>query len=218
MEIAVKETLTEAILERLAQDIVSGALPPEQNLRIEQLKEQYGVGASPLREALTKLTSLGFVTNETRRGFRVAPLTKKDLDDLTRVRQLIETEALREAMAVAGANWEMEIAGAFAKLSLAVTRQRDSAGEAQRMIEQAHKDFHVALLGACTSPRLMELQSTLYDQASRYRHVILAGAHELDGFVECHEALMRLTLAGDADVAAQALRDHLATTSQDVYG
>ncbi|WP_162831512.1 GntR family transcriptional regulator [Paraburkholderia caffeinilytica] len=218
MEILVKETLTEAILERLVEDIVSGVLPPEHNLRIEQLKEQYGIGASPLREALARLTSLGFVTNETRRGFRVAPLSQADLSDLTRMRQLVETEALREAIAAGNANWEMEIAGSFAKLSLAVTRHYDAPAEARRTIEIAHKSFHTALLGACRSQRLMELQSTFYDQASRYRHVILADAQELDGFVERHETLMRTVLGRDAEAAAAALSEHLAITPQEVYG
>jgi len=218
MEILVKETLTEAILERLVEDIVSGVLPPEHNLRIEQLKEQYGVGASPLREALARLTSLGFVTNETRRGFRVAPLSQGDLADLTRMRQLIETEALREAIAAGNADWEMEIAGSFAKLSLAVTRHYDAPAEARSTIEMAHKSFHAALLGACRSRRLMDLQATFYDQASRYRHVILADAQELDGFVERHEALMRSVLGRDAEAAVTALSEHLAITPQDVYG
>lgn len=218
MEILVKETLTEAILERLVEDIVSGVLPPEHNLRIEQLKEQYGIGASPLREALARLTSLGFVTNETRRGFRVAPLSKSDLADLTRMRQLVETEALREAIAAGNADWEMEIAGSFAKLSLAVTRHYDAPAQARSTIETAHKSFHTALLGACRSRRLMDLQSTFYDQASRYRHVILADAQELDGFVERHEALMRAVIGRDIKVATATLSEHLAITPQEVYG
>lgn len=64
----------------------------------------------------------------------------------------------------------------------------------------------------------MDLQATFYDQASRYRHVVLADAQELDGFVERHEALMRSVLGRDAEAAVAALSAHLAITPQDVYG
>jgi GntR family transcriptional regulator, carbon starvation induced regulator len=217
MDTRSKETLTEAILERLVEDIVSGVLPPERNLRIEQLKEQYEIGASPLREALSRLTTLGFVTNETRRGFRVAALSQDDLLDLTRLRVLIESEALRDAIRAGDAEWEMEIAGTFAKLSMAVSRAYTSPDDARRTIEQAHKRFHAALLDACRSQRLMELQSTFYDQASRYRHVILAGAQTLDGFVDEHEALMQTVLKRDSEGAIAALSEHLWITPRDVY-
>lgn len=218
MEDLVKETLTEAILERLVQDIVSGVLPPEHNLRIEHLKEQYGVGASPLREALSRLTSLGFVTNETRRGFRVAPLSQNDLLDLTRMRVLVESEAVRDAIATGGAEWEMEIAGTFARLSLALTRVYDSSEDAHKTMEAAHKSFHTALLGACRSRRLMALHSTFHDQASRYRHVILAGAPLLDDFIEEHETLMQAVLSRDPVCAVATLSGHLQITPRNVYG
>lgn len=218
MDPGTKETLTEAILARLVEDIVSGALPPEHNLRIEQLKEQYQVGASPLREALSRLTSLGFVTNETRRGFRVAPLSPEDLLDLTRMRVLVEAEALRDAIANGDTHWEMEIAGSFAKLSMAVSRPYARPEEARHTIESAHKSFHTALLGACRSHRLMELQSIFYDQANRYRHVILADAQTLDGFVERHEALMLTVLKREPEQAVELLAEHLEITPRDVYG
>nr|WP_160327491.1 GntR family transcriptional regulator [Burkholderia ambifaria] len=218
MSTETKETLTEAVQERLIEDIVSGILEPGQNLRIEVLKDQYDVGASPLREALSRLTSLGFVTNETRRGFRVAPMSEEDLADLTRLRQMVEAEALRESITTHDPIWEMELAGSFAKLSLASTRQYGDPAVARRMIEAAHRQFHRALVGACRSPRILALQELLYDQASRYRHSIVDAAQTLDGFVESHNTLMNAALGQDLDVALRALHDHIAITPQVVYG
>ncbi|MDR8726371.1 GntR family transcriptional regulator [Burkholderia pseudomultivorans] len=218
MDPGTKETLTEVILERLSEDIIDGVLPPGHNLRIEQLKEQYDVGASPLREALSRLTSLGLVTNETRRGFRVAPLSEADLLDLTRMRILVESEALRDAISSGKADWEMEIAGTFARLALAVGRSYESPNDARKTIELAHKQFHMALLAACRSQRLKQLQSTFYDQANRYRHVILSHAQQLDGFIERHEALMETVLKRDPEESIALLSEHLAITPHDVYG
>jgi GntR family transcriptional regulator, carbon starvation induced regulator len=218
MSTEAKETLTEAVQERLIDDIVSGVLEPGQNLRIEVLKDQYEVGASPLREALSRLTSLGFVTNETRRGFRVAPMSEADLADLTRLRQIVEAEALQESIALHDPLWEMELAGSFAKLSLAATRQYGDPIVARRMIEAAHRQFHRALVGACRSPRILSLQEVLYDQASRYRHLIVDTAQTLDGFIESHNVLMNAALGPDVNVALRALHDHIAITPRVVYG
>jgi DNA-binding GntR family transcriptional regulator len=109
------ETLAQIAIERLIGDIVAGALKPDAKLRIEELKERYDMGASPLREALFRLASLGFVTNSTRRGFRVAPMSRSDLEDITLVRQTIEAAALRRAMVSGSDDWEVGIVAALAK-------------------------------------------------------------------------------------------------------
>src|SRR5262245_1055433 len=69
------QTLTEQVLDRLRDDIVSGRLAASEKLRVQDLSERYGVGASPLREALSRLTADGLVENESNRGFRVAPMS-----------------------------------------------------------------------------------------------------------------------------------------------
>ena len=79
-------TLGESIYERLRNDIIAGRLEPTAKLRIEELRETYETSASPLREALNRLAGEGFVTAEGQRGFYVAPISLKELDDITRLR------------------------------------------------------------------------------------------------------------------------------------
>ena len=54
-----EQTLTTSVLERLRSDIIKGRLLPAQRLRFEELKSTYGVGLSPLREALMRLVADG---------------------------------------------------------------------------------------------------------------------------------------------------------------
>src|SRR6185369_8530624 len=56
---------------RLRDDIISGALVPAEKLRIEHLRQRYGIGASALREALSRLVSDGLVECEAQRGYWV---------------------------------------------------------------------------------------------------------------------------------------------------
>src|SRR4029078_3398590 len=66
---------------RIRGDIVFGRLRPAQKLRLEGLKEDYGVSVSTLREILSRLAAEGFVLAEGRRGFEVAPVSADNLKE-----------------------------------------------------------------------------------------------------------------------------------------
>ena len=75
---------------RIRTDIIFGRLRPDQKLRLEALKDDYGVSVSTLREILSRLTSEGFVVAEGRRGFEVAPVSAANLKELADLRILLE--------------------------------------------------------------------------------------------------------------------------------
>ena len=91
-------TLTEQTYSLLREDIIEGRLAPGSKLRIEHLRTQYGIGAGTLREALTRLVSDALVSTEGQRGFSVTPIAMSDLEDITRLRVHIETDALRQSI------------------------------------------------------------------------------------------------------------------------
>lgn len=211
-----KETLTEVAIQRLTNDIVEGVLVPEQKLLIAELKQNYRMGASPLREALARLSSLGFVTFDRRRGFRVAPVSRADLDDITLTRQIVETAALRRAMADGGDDWEVGVVAAYTRLELVVGRCADAGCDATEL-ESTHKQFHTALIAGCGSQRLTDLHSIYYDQASRYRQVMLERTHALNDFLTSHKRLATTVLSRKADEACAMLSEHISITQKMVY-
>ena len=87
-------TSSEEALRLLQRDIVLGSLKPDSKLKIRVLKERYGIGSSPMREALAQLSAQGLVNQYSQRGFRVPPLSAAHLADITRSRQLVEVEAV----------------------------------------------------------------------------------------------------------------------------
>lgn len=214
-ENSAKETLTEVAVQRLTADIVDGVLEPEQKLLIADLKKNYGMGASPLREALAQLSSLGFAVFDRRRGFRVAPISRDDLEDITLTRQTLETAALRRAIALGGDEWEVGIIAAYARLQRVVARCADGGDCGE--LETTHKQFHTALIAGCRSRRLVELHGNLHDQASRYRQVMLKRTVDLNDFLMSHERLATTVLARKADEACAMLSDHMAITLRKVY-
>ncbi|MFD1626848.1 GntR family transcriptional regulator [Azospirillum griseum] len=212
-----EDTLANVAVQRIIDDIVSGQLEPCAKLRIESLKEQYGMGASPLREALSRLSTLGFVTNESHRGFRVAPMSQADLEDITLNRRMVEREALLRSLTRDDDEWEVGVVAAYTRLERTVERLRTGQGADGADLERAHKQFHTAIVAHCGSPRLLGLHDTLYDQAQRYRRLMMRGIQDLDEFLAHHTALLKALLGGDADAAVHALTDHLNLTLTSVY-
>ena len=92
-------------------------------LRLEALRQRYGLSFSPLREALMRLQSERLVLSTALRGFSVAPLSREEMEDATETRILIECEALRRSMRDGDDDWEAGIVAAFHALSLQVERQ-----------------------------------------------------------------------------------------------
>lgn len=210
-------TLAEKAYDALRRDIVSGALKPGAPLRMAQLSDRYGMGFSPLREALNRLQAERLVTSVALKGFSVAPLSMAEMWDATNTRSLIESRALRLSIEQGGDEWEAGIVGALHALLLQAARGTASEDDA-RALEARHHAFHHALLSACGSGWLMEFFQRLYVESERYRHPMLAprpGEPARDVQAE-HEALAKATLARDADLACALLADHYRRTAQRV--
>ena len=79
-------TLNASVLTQMRADIIACRLMPNDRLRVEALRERYGMGTSPIREALMRLEAEGLVELEQNKGFRVAEVSRENLIDLMRTR------------------------------------------------------------------------------------------------------------------------------------
>lgn len=213
-------SLTESAYRNIRADIIVGRFPSGAKLQIDDLKARYGLSASPLREALARLISQGFVSVESQRGFRVALMSADDLADITLARQVVEIAALKRAIERGDDAWEADILGAYHRLDRYVARLDGKPIENFAEFGELHKAFHVALIAACASPRLLDEQSRLYDQAERYRHGMMQTyivAPEFGVMME-HRQLMELVLARNSEAALAMLHHHLSHTYDFCYG
>ena len=83
------ETAGEKAYRRVRNDIIFGRLAPSQKLRLEALKDAYGISVTTLRELLNRLTSEGLVIAESARGFEVAPVSADNFKELASLRLLL---------------------------------------------------------------------------------------------------------------------------------
>lgn len=210
-------TLAEAAYRRLRQDIVAGVFAPSQPLRLELLKQRYGLSFSPLREALNRLQTERLVATAPLRGFSVAPVSIEEMWDATETRILIECEALRRSIAQGNDDWEAGIVASFHALDLQV-RRRAAGGIAEEeliALETRHQDFHRALIAHCRSRRLIGIADQLYVETQRYRLPTLSGqnpAASRDVALE-HRQIMDAALARRSEEAIGLLAAHYRRTS-----
>ena len=213
-----EETLGERAASLIERDILSGALAPGLRLGVHALSDAYAIGTTPVREGLSRLVARGIVTAVGQRGFRVADVSRADLEDITRVRVLVETEALAASMAGGGDAWEVGIVAALHRLRLCLERAPEGMAEGSEEFDRCHRQFHRALLAGCGSARLLALHDDLYAQAYRYRRVMMNRLGAPERFLQTHEALAELVLARQTEAAQEGLARHLDQTLATVYG
>lgn len=208
-QVKAPRTLEAIARQRVADDILTGALAPKARLKIRELGERYDIGASPLREALSRLVADGLVTVESNKGFRVAPLSLRELAHITEMREIVETEAFRRAVARGDERWEADIVAGFHVLSRAIDRYDHRDRAARLDWETQHRAFHRRLVEGCGNPRLIRSVETLHRDLQRYRTILQMTEMSAERLRFIHEELMRVAVDRDLDAAGPIMRRHV---------
>src|SRR5438034_2395900 len=183
---------------RIRTDIVFGRLRPGQKLRLEGLRESYGVSVSTLREILNRLAAEGFVLAEGRRGFEVAPISAENLKELAGLRLLLESHAMGVSFANADVEWEGRVVSAHHKLASTERLMEEGIGELEQW-KRYDGEFHQALISNCGSRVLLETYATVFDKYFRYQMVSFQYRGGEPAFH--HKALLESELRRDAESA-----------------
>ena len=205
-------SLTSRIYHRIRSDIIVGALEPGLKLKIEELRQTYGTGASPVREALSLLTSDRLVERIDQRGFRVAHVSAGAFNELLKTRCWLEERALRESIAHGGKDWEEGVVLAHYRLSRTPRSTTSKTFVANADWEELHRLFHRALISACGSSTLMRFCEQLYDENIRYRNLAGPSAYPKRDVNKEHEDIVTAALDRDADLAVARLTAHYQET------
>jgi len=202
--------MTDAVYRQLRNDIIQGTLIPGSKLKIDLLRGEYDVGATPVREALSRLTSSGFVITEGQRGFRVAPVSIEDLTDITEMRITLELKALRKSILTGGDDWESNVVASYYQLSklekLDISKNLDQWDE-------RNQAFHSSLISECSSKWLMHFYNILYDQHRRYRNISLSDRGDKRDVHSEHKRIYEAALERDADTACKETESHIRLTA-----
>tara|TARA_R110000824_G_scaffold3384_2_gene16106 strand:+ start:34619 stop:35323 length:705 start_codon:yes stop_codon:yes gene_type:complete len=210
---APRQNLAISAYQQLKHDIIRGRYAPEQKLLMSHLKEQYGASTGPLREALSQLVADRLVVAISQRGYRVAPMSLAELNDIYDARAQLEGLILRLAIERGDDDWEAMVLATAHRL--AKVTDVSTPDELLDIWDQRHKAFHTAIASGCNSPHLLQMRDTLFNQVERYRHLWLQetvmSPQALELKRQEHAALVEVILARDTAQADSLMRDHLMT-------
>ena len=192
------DKLHDQVFQRLCTLLREGEFTPGKAVPVAQVSKAFGVSAMPVREALTRLTALGVLTNVSGRSVGVPDVSPEDLADLRNVRLELECTATRWAVQNSDDGFLADLESILGDLHRAETDQ-DEKG----FIKNNYA-FHFRLYQQAYSPILLEIIDTLWLRVSP--HLYFAGGakrHRMSN--EEHRTIIEAVRVGDPDAACAAL-------------
>lgn len=189
----------------LRREIVACRLAPGARLTEAELTERFGIGKASLRIALQRLSQEGFVASIPRQGYRVVPVTLRDVEEVFALRLALEPLA---AQLAAGHVDRAELEA----LERACRHRSDAAMRDQ--IDQfldANRRFHMAIAEASGNRRLCRMLSELLDEMSRLVALGFGAENERPNIEQDHLSLIDHLAAGRGEAAAEVARHHIET-------
>ena len=160
-----KKTKADIAAEMIKNDILSGNIAPKTQLKIQDISKKYKIGSTPIREALNKLTQTGLIEEKPLKGFFVTPLSSHEIQDLFKIRRLIEIEAFKLAMKNGDDAWEGSVISEAHQLKKMLKNHEQHTLEE---ISSKGAKLWSTMMSACGSPTLMKIQKKLWEQCQRY--------------------------------------------------
>lgn len=196
-------SLREQVEEALASQIVTGEIEPGEVLTAPTLASQFGVSATPVREALLTLQRRGFLEPIRNKGFRVTEVSHEELRELAQVRLLLECPPMRDLAGSIPAALDAELRGLADEIvaSAAEGRLQDYLAADTR--------FHLLLIDLVGNEHLTRLVRELRQQTRLGGLVTLAESEVLVESSKEHARLLDLLAAGDGAGAESLMRQHI---------
>ncbi|HYX84123.1 MAG TPA: GntR family transcriptional regulator [Gaiellales bacterium] len=199
------QSLADAVADHLREAINGGVYGPGERLVERTLSAQLGVSHIPVREALTRLEEEGLVVRLPRRGARVARLSPESLAEISSLRVLLEGFVVRRVLE----RWTPAVERELQRLvdrMIAAARRGDVS-----TVLQLDQRFHQRLWRQADHSILLEVSAHMRGRINRFLRAAtqaLAPA-DLVAHAESHQKLLEVIAAGDADAAADAMRNHI---------
>jgi GntR family carbon starvation induced transcriptional regulator len=192
-------TVHETVYERLKDDILHGRLYGR--LRFSPLQTRYEASVGPLREALSRLEAEGLIETEKHKWLRVPQITCADFEDLLAIRIMIEQQCVVNSIKNGDDEWAAALVASYHMLELATKKENPDLDLVNR--RKRHDNFHLCVVSACSSPRLLWIRGVLRSQAERYLNVAFAQPLGNDQrMLSRHSQILKAAIERRADDAA----------------
>lgn len=196
-------TLREQALEQLRAALLGGELQPDVTYSVPALTEEFGVSATPIREAILDLAKEGLIVTVPNRGFRVVKASPETVAQVAAVRKLIEVPA---TVAVAASLTESDL---HTLLALAKNVKSYAVKKDMRSYLRADRKFHESIMQFTGNPVLVELSESLRAKARLHALPSVVATGKLVESADEHLALVEAMRAGDNDAIRTISSHHI---------
>jgi DNA-binding GntR family transcriptional regulator len=197
-----RDSLADQAYAAIRDRIVTLQLRPGTAINERGLIDELGIGRTPVREAIRRLSHEGLIEVYPRRGMVVTTVEIRDLASLCEVRGVLESHAARLAAERANAGDREELAALLDALA-------DESGGDQRALIALDERIHRAIYRWAHNPFLEATLEEYYVHALRIWNLALDQAPGLEKAVRGHAPLLRAIWTGKADRAAELMRRHV---------
>jgi DNA-binding GntR family transcriptional regulator len=198
-----RNTLAQQVYTHLRAGILDSTYPPGSPLPEEALAAKLNVSRVPVREALRRLSAEGLVEIKPRQGATVTKLTPKQFLDAYRVREALETLAVRLAV-------PRLTADDLTRLDELQQAMHEAAivRDAQAFFG-INAQFHAFLVNKADNGDLKSIYESLMDRMRRYRTPSLDLRGGVDKSIDEHAAILAAVYAGESEEAARLMAEHI---------
>lgn len=201
-----RTSLREQVTVAVRSALVGGDMRPGGVYSVPTLAVRFGVSATPVREALLDLAKEGLLEPVRNKGFRVLVLSEADLDNIFRLRELLEVPSIDDVIRVA-------TRADFASLRALARRIERFAADGDLLAYlTADREFHLGLLGMTGNERLVEIVGSLRSHVRLFGLAPMIANGQLGESAREHYRLVGLMSKGDAEGARALMRHHLRHT------
>ncbi|SJZ30615.1 DNA-binding transcriptional regulator, GntR family [Enhydrobacter aerosaccus] len=180
----------------LSDRIVFLELAPDTRILEEEVGASFGVSRSPIREVFRMLEADGLVVRTARKGVRVTPMSRRDLDEVYACRVGLEGLAAAEAARHIDDEGRKQV-----KALIAGMGQAFKAKDVPTFFNH-NVSFTRAIHTASQNQTLIRIVAGIEKQAMRYRYLAhLQSSEMLSMTLEGHSGVADAVLAGDVPLA-----------------
>lgn len=195
-----RRQLSDEVAGHVRSMVLSGKYRPGDFLRHEKLAAELGISVTPVREALLALRGEGFLRLEARRGFVVAPLNRRDFEDLYTMQATVAAQLAGRAAAAMSESVREELCEVQGRLEEAVAVQNLTE------VEELNHDFHRVINRSAESAKLGWLLNSILNYLPKRYYADMAGMTNMT--ITDHRKILDAIQVSDAEAAAQSMHDH----------
>ena len=202
--------VAQQLYDTLRQRILAMELTPGVHLSRAELAQQYGVSQTPVRDALMRLQAEDLVEVFPQAATQVSKIRLSHARRTHFLRRAIELELVRELTLSPDRSLVARLRAALV-LQSGLLEANDQTG-----FVEADLAFHTEFYRATGQEDLWQLIRNRSGHIDRLRRLHMPTGNKMQQILDDHKKIVEGIASGDADLACQALREHLSGTLQHV--